>query len=251
MKFAPLLCLLGLTLLTPVATADMATGVRALKVGDNVTALREFTQSAEKGNAQAQYALGVMYQRGKGVPADERVAAQWFTKASTQGLPNAQYALGMQYREGRGVERDDKQAGSWLTRAAKQGFAPAQYELAEMYRMGIGVAQNTEKAAAWYGSAAEQGDKRAHAALKKLDQKSGPGVMKTLMMDDIRKDALSGGLNSQLLMGQIFSTGIGVKVDEREAAKWFGMAAAQGDASAKEWLKAHPTPPAGGKTVSQ
>ncbi|HEX5314562.1 MAG TPA: SEL1-like repeat protein, partial [Gammaproteobacteria bacterium] len=36
---------------------------------------------AEKGNAEAQYALGVSYGRGQRVKQDYAEAAQWFTKA--------------------------------------------------------------------------------------------------------------------------------------------------------------------------
>ena len=58
---------------------------------------------AEKGVAQAQYNLGVMYEKGKGVKQNHRKAKKWFSLAADQGLIQAQTTLASMYHEGEGV----------------------------------------------------------------------------------------------------------------------------------------------------
>ncbi len=61
----------GFTLgLTAPAWAGWDEGVAAAKRGDYATALRELRPLAEQGHAVAQYNLGVMYNKGRGVPQD-------------------------------------------------------------------------------------------------------------------------------------------------------------------------------------
>ena len=68
------------------ASADFQKGITAHKGGDYATALREFQSFAEQGNAAAQYNLGVMYEKGFGVPQDHKTAVKWFKLAAKQGM---------------------------------------------------------------------------------------------------------------------------------------------------------------------
>jgi len=65
-----------LVVLAAPAWADWDEGVAAYKRGDYATALREFRVLAEQGDAEAQFNLGLMYDKGQGVPQDY-VQAQW------------------------------------------------------------------------------------------------------------------------------------------------------------------------------
>ena len=58
---------------------------------------------AEAGDAEAQYALGVMYANGQGVPQDDTEAGRWYRLAADQGLAEAQYNLGVMYANGNGT----------------------------------------------------------------------------------------------------------------------------------------------------
>lgn len=73
--------------------AGVAEGIEAVGKGDYVTALRELRPAAERGNAEAQYRLGVMYEFGRGVAADKAQAMAWFRKAVAQGNASAQLEL--------------------------------------------------------------------------------------------------------------------------------------------------------------
>jgi len=52
-------------------------------------AIREFNTLAKQGDANAQYKLGFMYQRGLGVDRNYEIAAEWYKKSAQQGNINA------------------------------------------------------------------------------------------------------------------------------------------------------------------
>src|SRR5574344_1266631 len=103
--------------------ANLQDGVNAIEKGDYKTAFTIFEDLASKGDAGAQYNLGVMYYNGKGVRQDYKKAFEWYEKTATQGYVSAQYNLGVMYRDGEGVRQDYKKAIEWTEKAAKQGFA--------------------------------------------------------------------------------------------------------------------------------
>ena len=55
-------------------------GVQAHKVGDYKKALEIFKPLAEQEISKAQYRLGIMYAKGRGVPQDHAEAAKWVRK---------------------------------------------------------------------------------------------------------------------------------------------------------------------------
>lgn len=114
--------------------------------------------AAEGGNMMAQHMLGEIYEYGRGVQKDEKVAAEWYRKAGRQGHARAQHQLGMLYERGRGVPKDDRQAAVWYQRAADQMYAPAETALGRLYEEGRGGFEpNLRLAERWYQDAWEQG----------------------------------------------------------------------------------------------
>ncbi len=93
--------------------ADLHKGIEASLAGDYAVAMREFRPLAEEGHAEAQSALGLMYEKGQGVARDDTQAVAWWRKSAEQGYAGAQYALGIMYAAGRGVAQDDAQALRW------------------------------------------------------------------------------------------------------------------------------------------
>jgi len=69
--------------------------------------------SAVQGYAPAQFALGSLYDSGKGEVHDPAEAVYWYTLAARQGEPDAQLSLANAYRKGQGIERDDAEAARW------------------------------------------------------------------------------------------------------------------------------------------
>jgi TPR repeat protein len=107
-------------------SADFDAGVAAHNKSDYATALREFRPLAEKGNAIAQLALGLMYDNGEGVPENDAEAVKWYRLGAEQGYARAQSNLGLMYAKGRGVPENDAEAVKWYRKAAEQGDASAQ-----------------------------------------------------------------------------------------------------------------------------
>ena len=68
-------------------------GLAAYQRGDYATALHFWRPLAERGVAQAQNNLGLMYANGQGVPQDDAEAVKWFRLAAEQGDVYTQHKL--------------------------------------------------------------------------------------------------------------------------------------------------------------
>ena len=113
---------LAAPLVGPASAADFGRGVEAYKAGDYPTALGEFSELAEQGDARAQYNLGVMYANGDGVPQDQAEAVRWYRLAAEQGHASAQFNLGARYYNGEGVPANNVTAHMWFNIAAAIGY---------------------------------------------------------------------------------------------------------------------------------
>jgi TPR repeat protein len=111
---------------------------------------------AEKGDADAQDGLGLLYANGQGIPQDYAEALKWFRKAAEQGNAQAQSTIGYLYANGQGVEQDYTEAAKWYRQAAEQGDAAAQLHLGEFYDTGRGVKQDYAEAYFWYSLVADK-----------------------------------------------------------------------------------------------
>jgi TPR repeat protein len=160
LRFTATLVLSIICLAVP-SWADFQAGMDANNRGDYATALREWRPLAEQGDALAQYNLGVLYRKGRGVPQDDVQARQWYANAAAQGQAKAQFNLGTLYFNGEGVAKDYQQALRWFRLAADQGEALAQTKIGIMYDDGQGVPQDIVQAYKWYSLAATNGDKPA------------------------------------------------------------------------------------------
>ena len=117
---------------------------------------------AEQGNAEAQFNLGLVYDRGREVPKDKHEALRWYRLAATQGDTFAQNSLGDNYWEGTGATKDDREAVRWWRLAADKGFAPAQHSLGKILSGGgQGVPADKIHAYIWLMLSAAQGDEEA------------------------------------------------------------------------------------------
>jgi len=146
------------------AVAGLSEGYEALIRKDYATAIKEYRPLAERGNAEAQYRIGRMYEFGQGYRQDKAQGIAWIRKAAAQNHADAQQELGFIYASGDGVRRDDVQAVAWFRKAAEQGNPTAQYNLGLLYAKGQGVKTDYAEAAAWWRKAAAQGN--ADAQLK-------------------------------------------------------------------------------------
>ncbi len=103
------------------AAGPLDEGEAAYDRGDYATAVRLWRPLAEQGVVTAQNNLGVMYEKGEGVPQDYAEAVKWYRLAAEQGYAIAQFNLGFVYAEGQGVPQDYALAVKWYRLAAEQG----------------------------------------------------------------------------------------------------------------------------------
>ncbi|MCB1743608.1 MAG: SEL1-like repeat protein [Gammaproteobacteria bacterium] len=234
----PVFVIVALALIVRAAAADLDAGVRAYQTGDHVTALREFREAAEQGNALAQSNLGVIYGLGLGVPEDAVESAKWHRLAAEQGHAPSQTTLGMMYLSGLGVPKDEIHAVRWIRLAASQGEAEAQYYLGRMYSSGQGVLPDVVEAAKWYRLAADQGHPSAQFLLG-LMYSAGQGVLEdpAEAVKWWRRAAAQGVPKAQLSLGMMYAQGHGVPRNLVEAYVWTNLAAAQGVDEANKFLE--------------
>jgi TPR repeat protein len=148
-------------------------------VAKPVTALavpiQQLYKQAEKGDAEAQFNLGLLYDRGREVPKDKSEALRWYRLAATQGDTFAQNSLGDNYWEGTGVPKDEKEAARWWRLAAEKGFAPAQHSLGKILSVGgRGVPSDKAQAYMWILLSAAQGDEEAARQSETLSKQLTP-----------------------------------------------------------------------------
>jgi hypothetical protein len=126
--------------------------------------------SADAGDMDAQFQIGLQYASGVVGAPDYAQAAQWYFKAAEQNHALAQFNLGIMYAHGQGVAQNDAEAGSWFRKAAQQGDAGAQHNLGmSLYRASIRDASEDAMRARiesykWFSLAAAQGYRGSESA---------------------------------------------------------------------------------------
>ena len=190
--------LVGLCLCVPLATDARSSAHRPPQNQMESREVEALRPAAERGDAEAQASLGVIYRFGLGVRMELAHALRWFRLAANQGHAKSQFNLGFMSEQGRGVPQDDTEAARWFRLAADQGLTSAQLRLSDMYWLGRGVPQDAEEAARWMRIAAEQGEPVA-----------------------------------QVRLGDMCRRGRGVPRDIVEAARWYYLAADEGSSTAQ------------------
>lgn len=72
---------------------NLREGIHSFQVQDYRQAFIRLKPAAEKGQPDAQYAVGYMYYYGQGVVEDRRQAWYWITAAAKAGQPDAKMAV--------------------------------------------------------------------------------------------------------------------------------------------------------------
>lgn len=99
------------------AAENYNAGFIATEEGKFSQAVQEYLEPAEKGDANAQFNLGLMYHGGLGVSMSEEEAVRWYHKAAENGNVQAQQFLAAGYGEGWfGLPKNQKKAEYWQAR---------------------------------------------------------------------------------------------------------------------------------------
>jgi len=133
-----------------VAHAGAAEGWTAYRQGDYAGALREWEPLAVRGDRVAQFNLGLMYEKGRGISRDMNRAIIWYRRSASQGYADAQNNLGRIYFTGDGVKEDYKEALTLFHAAAEQGVAWSHFFLGMIFAGGGGgIEPNPVEAYKW------------------------------------------------------------------------------------------------------
>lgn len=254
----------------PAFPPDYLKGIEAAKKGDFATALKLLQPLADKGYANAQYNMGVLYKNGLGVAKDLKKAADWYRRASEQGERGALNNLGLMYQKGDGVPQNHQEAFKLYSLSANQGFPLGQRNLGAMYSGGMGVEKNAVFAYQWLSLAAAQGDEGAKPFLEHLEKTMAPDEIdearslakrwkatppkKMLLPDpanfergmaavkrgdfkaalkDLKPLAAQGHAEAQYNLAILYDFGRGVSKNPLDAEKYYKLAAEQGLAAAQ------------------
>ena len=232
MKKTLALLLALLLILSLSATAEQSSqeimnrGIEAYNSEDYILAFGCFYELAERGDPAAQFNLGLMYERGKGVEQSYEKALEYYLKAAEQGNASAQFSLGSLYQYGEGVEQSFDKAAEYYRLAADQGDADAWHNLGLLYLRGEGVEKSAEQAAECFRLAAEQGVPEAQYNLAVMHQ-SGEGVEKSdeKALEYYLMAADNGHSGAQYNLAVMYQDGIGVEKDIDKALEYYHMAA--------------------------
>jgi TPR repeat protein len=82
-----------------VSTQKLEAGKTNFEQKKYSAAFTELKPLAERGNKDAQYAVGYMYFYGRGVDKNKKAAKQWITKAADQGQEQAVKASARLYKK--------------------------------------------------------------------------------------------------------------------------------------------------------
>jgi len=182
----------------PANAGKLDSAIDAYQQGNYQLAFEQFEPLADRGNANAQFYLAVMYNTGQGVAPDLEQAVTWLQQAAESGHAESLFLLGKFYAAGHGVERDVGVTRKLWTRAGNKGVLEAQTGLAQFYAGG----GEWKRAVKWWRKAAQQGD-----------------------------------AESQYRLGLMYQAGKGgLKRNRRTAISWWRKAAAQGHLPAKQAL---------------
>lgn len=125
---------------------------------DDSIAIRWYRLAAEQKLAPAEYNMGVVL---SDFSQEFTKSLYWFRLSADQGYYHAQHTIAICFEKGIGLPIDDKEAVRFYHLAAYQGFAYAQYALGKRYEKGRGVEHDLHKAIHFYYLASEKGNSAA------------------------------------------------------------------------------------------
>ena len=175
---------LFLLMLSPLALAgDFDKGWKAYSSTDYQTALNEWQDLADAGDADACYGMGLLYGNGFGVDMNDELSLKYYQVAADKGHAEAQYNLGVMHQNGWGVPINEAEGVKWYRLAADQGVVGAQLGLGRVYAMDYMDTYDPVEAYKWFSIAALSGD---------LDGKTKVDFLETRMTPEQIAEAQAG-----------------------------------------------------------
>ena len=125
---------------------------------DPASAVSFLERASEAGSPQAQFELAKLYERGTGVPVDEKRALELYQAAADQNFADAINDLGfLHYQGGLGLLSNPKKALKYFERAADLRHPQAQFNFAALIDDGLIPSKGPEDAAFYLYAALRSG----------------------------------------------------------------------------------------------
>ena len=214
--------------LTSAELKELESAQKLFDDGKFKDALPVIKKYAEKGNADAQFSMGVYYDSDiDWTPcADEKLALYWYQQAAEQGNTGAMCNLASCYEDGRGVPEDKEKAGYWLQKAADLGDFMARLALVNFTeRMNAKPADKNQTK-----SAPLSEEEAILAEAEKWYYNGGANIV----FPTAKKYAEQGNAKAQWLLGMCYD-GQGLATsyeDPQQAVYWYKKAVEQGNSDA-------------------
>eukprot|EP01125_Pyxidicula_operculata_P003814 TRINITY_DN1520_c0_g2_i4.p1 TRINITY_DN1520_c0_g2~~TRINITY_DN1520_c0_g2_i4.p1 ORF type:complete len:1366 (-),score=368.16 TRINITY_DN1520_c0_g2_i4:89-3664(-) len=216
------------------------------------SAFKYFKLSADAGNAESQFYVGKMYEKGTGTKIiDYNNAVKYYQMAADQNESQAMYQLAIIFEEGRGVtgHSDEKFIGmvqpdhelslKYYKLSSNLGNMNALYWLGVIYEEGLnGVECDVIEASKYYQLSANLGHSGAQCNLG-LMYKAGKGVECNYekAFELIKLSADQFDADAEYEVGLLYESGLGVQKNPKLATKYFKSASAHGNVLAKNKIK--------------
>ena len=146
------------------------------------TDLSPLMKRADSGSAEAQYQLGEIFRKGKGVATNYQTAKAFYQAAGQQEHVMAQIELGLMYYLDQLGSNQFEQAYYWFHKAAEHNHPAAQWLLGVMYFNGQGRDKDNIKSYFWLSLASEQNHSTAQ-----LNKSQMQGVLSTEEHQQVKK----------------------------------------------------------------
>jgi TPR repeat protein len=201
-----------------------------------ISRLHWLERAAEVGFTPAEFALGLAYAHGEGVPTDDRAAVGWYQRAADKGDGGAASSLGWRYLQGVTLPQDESAGLVWLRRAAAQADT---FSMANLVRVLLARpdAASHDDALVWIRRLADAGDAQYQGMLGALYSGKMPQFKERLRDDAaalrwLKKAAAQGNGAAEVAIATAYLEGRGVPVDVRQAVGWLERSAARGNSEA-------------------
>lgn len=192
-----------------------------------------FFKSADHGNPDAMYYLGLMYKDGVAVEKDLKSAAKWFSKASEEFHPDAMFELANIYLDDSFDDKDPELAFVYYSYSAEAGNTAAMNTMGYYYKKGLYVDKDFSKAVELFQDAADRGSAIGQYNLA-LAYYKGEGVPQNLekAFKWFEKSALLGDSYAQYNLGVMYQHGYGCDKNINKAIEYYKKASNQGHSNA-------------------
>lgn len=196
-------------------------------------------RSADLGDADAMFKLGVLYSGVSSapghMPADFVQSMLWLRRAADHGNSDAMALIGASYIKGQdGLTADRGEAIRWLRKASELGNAPAMYALGMVLDRDPGTPADKAEARIWFIKSAKLGflDAMTMTGVRYISPEHGQAPDYGEAMHWLRMAAEKRDAGAMFLVADLHRYGLGVATDYGEAMRWSLKAAQVGDVQA-------------------